>query len=167
MGGNIFLFSFLLIVFISIFPPSSALYSAKDEDKSSCEFNIYQQISEEDEDYYFDAMLESLKMELEEQRPEPVEIPTGARLHFLRICGYEIVTDDENRKFCVFILEVHCNVASPTKWKVYRRYSEFRKLNQALRGDGYYVPVMPPKTVFNSFAPEFISKRKVSPFIAL
>ena len=106
-------------------------------------------------------MLEVLKIELEEQRPEPVQIPAGARLHFLRICGYEVVTDDENRKFCVFILEVHCSVASPTKWKIYRRYSEFRKLNTSLRAEGYYVPVMPPKTVFNSFTPEFISKRKV------
>lgn len=134
--------------------------SAKDEDKSSGEFNIYQQISEEDEDSYFDAFLETLQLELEEQKPEPVQIPTGARLHFLRICGYEIVTDDESRKFCVFILEVHCNVALPTKWKVYRRYSEFRKLNHSLRSEGYYVPVMPPKTMFNSFTDEFISKRK-------
>ena len=134
--------------------------SAKDEDKSSSEFNIYQQLTEEDEDYYFDALLEGLKLELEEQRPEPVNIPIGARLHFLRICGYEIVTDDENRKFCVFILEIHCNIATPTKWKVYRRYSEFRKLSSSLRSEGYYVPVMPPKTVFNSFTHEFILKRK-------
>jgi hypothetical protein len=145
----------------SLFTSHHIPSSAKDEDKSSCEFNIYQQISEEDEDYYFDAFLEGLKMELDEQRPDPVQIPTGARLHFLRICGYEVVTDDENRKFCVFILEVHCNIATPTKWKIYRRYSEFRKLNDALRAEGFYVPVMPPKTVFNSFTEEFISKRKV------
>jgi len=135
--------------------------SAKDDDtKSSGEINIYQQLSEEDEDLYFDAFVESLKLELENHSREKVQIPAGGRLHFTRIVGHEVVTDAENRKFCVFILEVHCNVAAPSSWKVYRRYTEFRKLSQHLRSEGYYVPVMPPKNVFGSFMPDFISKRK-------
>ena len=92
---------------------------------------------------------------------DSVNIPHGARLQFVRIAGHNIITDEENRKFCVFTLEVRCNVASPSVWHVYRRYTEFRKLSHALRIEGYFVPVMPPKNVFGSLTPEFIEKRKV------
>lgn len=118
-------------------------------------------MSEEDEDHYFDAMLENLKLQMEIQCVDSVRVPDGSRLQFIRILGHEIITDEENRKFCVFVLEVRCNVASPSMWHVFRRYTEFRRLSQCLRSEGYFVPIMPPKNVFGSFMPEFIEKRKV------
>lgn len=117
-------------------------------------------MSEEDEDYYFDAMLENLN--LGEKNLTTPQIPDGARLQFVRISGHKTVTDNEKRNFCVFQLEIRCNVASPTKWTVYRRYSQFRKLNDKMRSDGYYVPVMPPKGLFGTNMPDFLRQREVS-----
>jgi hypothetical protein len=79
----------------------------------------------------------------------------------VRITGHEIVSDKDGHKFCVFILEVQCSIASPPHWKVYRRYNQFRKLNDRLRSEGYYVPVMPPKNILGGLSPDVISKRKV------
>jgi hypothetical protein len=106
-------------------------------------------------------MLENLKLQMEILCVDSVSVPDGARLQFVRIIGHEIITDEENRKFCVFVLEVRCNIASPSIWRVFRRYTEFRRLSQSLRSEGYFVPVMPSKNVFGSFMPEFIEKRKV------
>lgn len=123
--------------------------------------NSYQELSDDDEDLYFDAHFENIKRELKISQPPIIRIPTGGKIRFLRISDYQIVSDIEKRKFCIFTLEVQCSSAIPSKWKVYRRYSEFRKLSQILRREGYYVPVMPPKSVFQSISSEFISKRAV------
>jgi hypothetical protein len=128
--------------------------SEKDEEASLQQFT-------DDEDYYFDAMVEVLKMELADRGQAKLQVPEGGRLHFLRVSGHEIVADKEGRKFCVFVLEVQCNTASPPQWKVYRRYNQFRKLNDKLRSEGYYVPVMPPKNIMGGMLPDVISKRKV------
>lgn len=129
--------------------------SAKDDDKSS----EFQELSEEEEDYYFDAHLEDFKREMKQHEPLSVKIPSGGRIRFLRISGYQIVADREKRKFCIFTLEIQCPLAAPSRWKVYRRYSEFRKLSRNLRTEGHYVPVIPPKSVFTSISHDFISKR--------
>lgn len=115
----------------------------------------------EDEDYYFDAMVEGLRVELECKAPRRLEVPEGGRVNFVRITGNEIVTDKDGRRFCVFVLEVQCSTASPPVWKVYRRYNQFRKLNDRLRSEGYYVPVMPPKNILGGMLPDVIAKRKV------
>lgn len=128
-----------------------------DGDKKGEEDKIYKQLSDDDEDYYFDAMLESLDMDYD--APE-VNIPPGARLQFVKISAYETVHDKDNRSFCVFFVEVRCNVATPSSWTVYRRYSQFRKLNDALRSEGYYVPVMPSKNLLSSFKPDFLKHRR-------
>lgn len=128
--------------------------SEKEEEDSLQQFT-------DDEDYYFDAMVEVLKMELADRSQSTLQVPEGGRLHFLRVAGHEIVSDREGRKFCVFVLEVQCNTASPPQWKVYRRYNQFRKLNDKLRSEGYYVPVMPPKNIMGGMLPDVISKRKV------
>jgi len=125
-----------------------------DDEKNLQQFN-------EDEDYYFDAMVEGLKIEMEDKGEIKLQVPEGGRLQFLRVTGHEIVSDNDGRKFCVFVLEVHCNIASPPQWKVYRRYNEFRKLNDRLRSEGYYVPVMPPKNILGGMLPDVIAKRKV------
>ena len=116
---------------------------------------------DDDEDDYFDAMVETLKMELADSGQKGLEVPEGGRLNFIRIADHEIVSDDGGRKFCVFILEVQCSIASPPHWKVYRRYNQFRKLNDKLRSEGYYVPVMPPKNILGGMSPDVIAKRKV------
>lgn len=128
--------------------------SEKEEEASLQQFT-------DDEDYYFDAMVEVLKMELEDRGRAQLHVPEGGRMNFLRITGHEIVSDREGRKFCVFVLEVQCNTASPPHWKVYRRYNQFRKLNDKLRSEGYYVPVMPPKNIMGGMLPDVIAKRKV------
>lgn len=126
--------------------------------------NSYQELSDDEEDLYFDAHFENIKQELKITRPPLLHIPNGAKIRFLRISDYQIVSDIEKRKFCIFTLEVQCSLATPSKWKVYRRYSEFRKLSQILRREGYYVPVMPPKSVFHTISSDFLAKRSVSSF---
>ena len=106
-------------------------------------------------------MIENLKLQMEINSEDSVSIPEGARLQFVRIIDHEIITDEENRKFCVFILEIRSNVASPSIWHVYRRYTEFRTLSHNLRIEGYFVPGMPPKHVVGLLVAEFIEKRKV------
>jgi hypothetical protein len=98
----------------------------------------------------------------ENSKIEIPQIPEGARLQFVRISGHRNVTDGDDRNFCVFQVEVRCNVALPTKWTVYRRYSQFRKLSDNMRHDGYYVPVMPPKGLLGALLPDFIRQREVS-----
>ncbi len=135
--------------------------SGKDDDKSSSGWTSYQELPEEEEDYYFDALLENYKREIKQSQPINIKIPAGGRIRFLRICGYQVVSDHENRKFCIFTLEIQCSQAVPSRWRIYRRYSEFRKLSRTLRSEGYYVPVIPPKSVFNSISHDFLSKRSV------
>jgi hypothetical protein len=130
------------------------------DSRSEKEEDLLQKFAE-DEDYYFDAMVEGLRMELADRGEMQLQVPEGGRLNFLKITGHEIVSDNDGRKFCVFVLEVQCNTASPPVWKVYRRYNQFRKLNDRLRSEGYYVPVMPPKNMMGGMLPDVISKRKV------
>lgn len=154
--------------FLSFFSYSSyssliLIYSSsKEDDKLSNDFNSYQELSEDEEDYYFDSMLEKLKLELQESQPPTIRIQNNSKLRFVRISGYQIVSDNENRKFCIFTLDIQCNTADPQTWKVYRRYSEFRKLSKILRSEGFYVPVMPPKSLFQTISSDFLSKRSVS-----
>lgn len=127
----------------------------KDDDG---DFKIIQHMSEEDEDYYFDAMLENLN--LRDNAKEKPDIPDGARLQFVRINGHKTVKD-EDRTHCVFLLEIRCNLALPQKWTVYRRYSQFRKLSDRMRAQGYYVPVLPPKnSILGVFMSDFLRQRE-------
>ncbi len=43
---------------------------------------------------------------------------------------------------------------------MYRRYSQFRRLSDVLRSEGYFVPVLPPKKLLGSFNVDFIKQRK-------
>jgi hypothetical protein len=151
----------------SFLPLSSFLYllsPSEEKSFSSDQHSSFQELSDDDEDLYFDAHFEQIKSDLKLSQPPLIRIPLGAKIRFVRISGYQIVADAEKRKFCLFTLEVQCSLAIPSKWKVYRRYSEFRKLSKLLRHEGYYVPVMPPKSVFTSISSDFLSKRSVSSF---
>lgn len=94
---------------------------------------------------------------------KPVHVPDGGRLNFFRISAVGTTKDSDDKSFSVFYLDVRCNVASPNSWFVYRRYSEFRKLSDVLRSEGYYVPVLPPKRLLGSLGSisvDFVKQRK-------
>lgn len=92
----------------------------------------------------------------------PPSIPEGARLQFVNIYRAETGKDEDDKPYSIFFLEVSCNTASPSRWTVYRRYTQFRQLNDALRAEGYFVPVLPPKRLIGAFNAEFVKQRKVT-----
>ena len=90
----------------------------------------------------------------------PLSIPAGGRLHFFRISAVGSTRDADDKAYSVFYLDVRCNIASPISWFVYRRYSQFRRLSDVLRSEGYIVPVLPPKQVLNTFNVDFLKQRR-------
>ena len=90
----------------------------------------------------------------------PLSLPAGGRLHFFRISAVGSTRDADDKAYSVFYLDVRCNIASPISWFVYRRYSQFRRLSDVLRSEGYIVPVLPPKQVLNTFNVEFLKQRR-------
>lgn len=119
----------------------------------------------EEDDYYFDAKdcLSSRDSGLHSEGATgtKVSIPDGARLSFGRITAVGTAKDPEDKSiYSVYYLEVKCNVASPTSWVVYRRYSQFRRLSDLLRSEAFSVPVLPPKRLLNTFSIDFVRQRK-------
>lgn len=90
----------------------------------------------------------------------PLSVPVGGRLTFFRISAVGTTKDVDDKVYSVFYLDVRCNVASPNSWFVYRRYSQFRRLSDVLRSEGYVVPVLPSKKILGSFSIDFIKQRK-------
>jgi hypothetical protein len=116
-----------------------------------------------DDDHYFDSVIEILKEELENTGTEPIDIPEGAVVQFLSLQGYSLIKT-ARKEFYVFALNVRCDDASPPLWKVYRRYSQFLALNNLLCSEQYDLPTLPPKNVLGTFmGARFQDKRKVSP----
>jgi serum/glucocorticoid-regulated kinase 3 len=119
---------------------------------------------EEEDDYYFDAKQESLT--LSQNRGEadvsyiPLSVPDGGLLNFCQISAVGTARDSDNKAYSVYYIDVKCNVAIPGNWFVYRRYSQFRRLSDVLRSEGYYVPVLPPKKILGTFTPEFVRQRR-------
>jgi hypothetical protein len=89
----------------------------------------------------------------------PVNVPDGAVLQFFRISAVGSTRDSADKPFSVFYLDVRCKAASPSSWYVYRRYSQFRRLSDTLRSEGYYVPVLPPKKFLGTFDVDFVKQR--------
>ena len=111
---------------------------------------------------YYDAKRDSSAMSVG-SNPEnytPLSVPEGGRLQFSRISAVGTARDEENKAYSVYYIDVKCNVASPNNWFVYRRYSQFRKLSDILRSEGYYVPVLPPKKILGTFSTEFVRQRR-------
>lgn len=79
---------------------------------------------------------------------------------FHRISAVGMSRDADDKAYSVFYLDVRCNVASPNSWFVYRRYSQFRRLSDVLRSEGYSVPILPSKKLLGTFSPEFIKQRR-------
>lgn len=86
-------------------------------------------------------------------------IPTGARAECVKISGHGFVYDSSNRLYTVYTIEMRC-AQSGASWNIYRRYQEFKQLNDRLRPLGVRVPILPPKKLLGSFEPEFIAKRQ-------
>lgn len=114
-----------------------------------------------DEDYYYDASFDDENDMVIDTDAVPPSIPDGARLQFVNIYRAEVAKDDDDKPFSVFFLEVHCKTASPSHWTVYRRYTQFRQLNDMLRREGYFVPVLPPKKIIGQFNADFVKQRKI------
>lgn len=90
----------------------------------------------------------------------PLSVPNGGRLTFYRITAVGTTKDADDKVYSVFYLDVRCNIASPNSWFVYRRYSQFRRLSDVLRSEGYVVPVLPSKKLLGGFSLDFIKQRK-------
>ncbi|TYZ60508.1 hypothetical protein PybrP1_007960 [[Pythium] brassicae (nom. inval.)] len=86
-------------------------------------------------------------------------IPSGARAEFVQISGHGFVYDAASRLYTVYACELRC-AQSGASWVIYRRYQEFKALNDALRPLGVRVPILPPKKLFGAFEPEFLRKRQ-------
>lgn len=121
---------------------------------------------EEEDDYFFDAKQESMSLgqlrsgESAEVGYVPLSVPENAKLNFCRISAVGTARDADEKAYSVYYIDVKCTVASPSNWFVYRRYSQFRRLSDVLRSEGYYVPVLPPKKNLGSFTPEFVRQRR-------
>lgn len=122
---------------------------------------------EEEDNRYFDAKHNEISMSPTSSRSKgaaiykSLSIPDGARLMFYRISAVGTTRDVDDKAYSVYYLDVRCHVASPTSWFVYRRYSQFRRLSDTLRSEGYSVPVLPPKKLLGTFSSEFVKQRKV------
>ncbi|KAJ0397355.1 hypothetical protein P43SY_008174 [Pythium insidiosum] len=86
-------------------------------------------------------------------------IPLGARAEFVKISSHGFVYDASNRLYTVYVIEMRCAQSGAT-WNVYRRYQEFKALNDCLRPLGVRVPLLPPKKLLGSFEADFIAKRQ-------
>ncbi len=115
------------------------------------------------DDKYFDSKQNALSMNQAKSSAlyDQISVPEGARLIFYKIAAVGTTKDADDKAYSVYYLDVRCNVASPSSWFVYRRYSQFRRLSEVLRSEGYYVPVLPPKKILGTFSTEFVRQRKV------
>ena len=121
---------------------------------------------EEEEDDYFDAKQSSnLSLSKNSEGTDagyvPLIIPDGGILNFCSISAVGTARDGaENKAYSVYYIDVKCSASVPSNWFVYRRYSQFRRLSDVLRSEGYYVPVLPPKRILGTFTPEFVRQRR-------
>lgn len=118
---------------------------------------------EEEDEYYYDSKQHqslNLGQQSKAENYFAPEIPIGARLQFDRITAVGTSRDEKDKSYSVYYLDVKCHVASPNSWFIYRRYSQFRRLSDILRSEGYTVPILPPKKVWGTFNPDFVKQRK-------
>jgi serine/threonine protein kinase len=87
-------------------------------------------------------------------------IPMGARAEFVKMNGHGFVYDTAHRLYTVYAMEMRC-LQSGSTWVIYRRYQEFKALNDCLRPMGIRVPILPPKKILGSFEAEFLAKRQI------
>lgn len=116
---------------------------------------------EEEDEYYFDSKQQcTLSQAKGDGSYAPPEIPIGGRLQFVKISAVGNSRDADDKAYSVYYLDIRCHVAKPSSWFVYRRYSQFRRLSDVLRSEGYFVPVLPPKKLLGTFNTDFVRQRK-------
>jgi len=95
-------------------------------------------------------------------------LPSGAPVDSIRITDHAFIRSKQGRLYTVYKIEVKrgkiasdAATALSTPWFVYRRYQQFRALNDDLRPKGYQVPLLPPKKLIGSSCePDFLQKRR-------
>ncbi|KAL4129245.1 hypothetical protein PRIC2_005255 [Phytophthora ramorum] len=103
---------------------------------------------------------EMIAREEEDSRAQALYlIPSGARAEFIKIGSHGFAYDSSNRLYTVYAIEMRC-VQSGATWVIYRRYQQFKELNDRLRPMGVRVPLLPPKKLLGSFEPDFLAKRQ-------
>mmetsp|Transcript_17003 Transcript_17003/g.25138 ORF Transcript_17003/g.25138 Transcript_17003/m.25138 type:complete len:700 (+) Transcript_17003:125-2224(+) len=88
--------------------------------------------------------------------PEP-----NAELTFIRISGTGTSKDTQGNGYTTYIVEVKCKGADPPNWRIYRRYREFKTLEEELKKAGFQVPIMPPRKLMGLLDPFFVEQRRV------
>lgn len=76
----------------------------------------------------------------------------------VKLCASNLVR--EKRPYTIYEIEVRSATLS---WVIYKRYSHFHSLHQELveaEVKDVKLPVLPPKRLTRSLAPEFVEKRK-------
>jgi hypothetical protein len=130
------------------------------DDAGQADAKVRDDEEEEEDDRRFDAKAiagNSEKASYGEYNP--VDVPGGALLQFFRISAVGSTRDSTEKPYSVFYLDVRCKIAAPSSWYIYRRYSQFRRLSDVLRSEGYYVPVLPPKKFLGTFDVDFVKQR--------
>lgn len=119
---------------------------------------------DDEEEYYFDAKLEKLNIAQakDDGTYRPLQVPDGAKLIFERVCAAGTAKDLDDKAYTVYYIDVSCPTASPNQWTVYRRYNEFRRISDILRGEGVIVPILPPRKMLASFSADVVKQRKVA-----
>jgi serine/threonine protein kinase len=130
------------------------------DDADQADAKIRDGEEEEEDDRRFDAKGRANNSEKASYGEyNPVDVPDGALLQFFRISAVGSTRDSAEKPYSVFYLDVRCKIAAPSSWYVYRRYSQFRRLSDVLRSEGYYVPVLPPKKFLGTFDVDFVKQR--------
>ena len=91
-------------------------------------------------------------------------VTLGGKLRFSKILGTAIVKSTTEKPYHVYYLEIEYTAVQSKriKWIVYRRYTDFLRLNHTLQSEGYEIPTLPPKHLLGSlFSYNFISQRMV------
>jgi len=77
---------------------------------------------------------------------------------YIDLSGYRIALDEARREYIVFIIKICLDKYS---WTVYRRFTQFRVLGDALRLHISDCPPCPPKRAFSAHTPEFLEQRRL------
>ncbi|GMI04854.1 hypothetical protein TrLO_g15116 [Triparma laevis f. longispina] len=122
------------------------------ESKYSPDYDSLQSKAQQPDSLYDESALKS--------DADQVEIPRGANLTFSGITEFSVAKDAQSNQYAVYTLVVRSDAAVPPSWRVYRRYQEFRNLSDALRSEGFRVPVLPPKKLIGTLDPDFLMERQ-------
>ena len=76
---------------------------------------------------------------------------------FIDVHGFRIVREAGARDYIIFIIKIRLGAFA---WTVYRRFTQFRALGDALRRKIADAPPCPPKRLLGAHSPEFVEQRR-------